>query len=194
MRLFPILLATLFFQAIIEIGQHPISAQNQITPTASSDSVALPLHSVPQHSPCVNQPKTLNELAQSFLAGHLPAASETTGSWVAIGLFNDSATLNCMGLKRSNKFEWAMIANRYSVEIDMIGSHSQTTTFKPGTRNSLGLVVDFEGDSLPVYRCRLTNRQTLACLLGDSPVAGAEFKKMSIKQDDIYKVRSVGSR
>jgi hypothetical protein len=75
-----------------------------------------------------------------------------------------------------------MIANQYSIEIDMIGSHVQLRTLTPDDHASVALAVDFEGDSLPVYRCRLTNRGTLACLFGEPDwIRGVEFRKMPVK-------------
>jgi hypothetical protein len=192
MRRARFLVLLLAFQSIVGVEPRPVSAQNNAPAAAATDVDGLPRHPVPQHSPCNKQPKTLNELEKSFDSGHLPTESKITGSLVAIGDFLDSTSLNCRGLKRSTKFEWVMLAKQYSVEIDMIGSYSQTTIFKPNGRKSLLLEVDFLGDSLPVYRCRLTTRKTLACLLGNSPIAGVEFKKMAVEPDEFYKVRSGG--
>ncbi len=47
--------------------------------------------------------------------------------------------------------------------------------------------VDFAADEGPdTYRCRLTQRDTLACF--DGPYSGAEFKKMTVKPEQIYNV------
>ena len=68
------------------------------------------------------------------------------------------------------------------VEMDIIGTYHQKALLKPDDHGSLSLPVDFEGDSIPVYRCRLTQRGTLACIFqGHGPGIGVEFKKMQLK-------------
>jgi hypothetical protein len=163
------------------------SAQ-QLSPVAGQSSDEIPRDSVPQHSPCTDQPKSLKDLAQSFNKGRVPPAHDVTGTWVAIGFLGHYVSLSCAGVKRGKKFEWVMLTNGYSVEIDMIGSYSQTTTFKPDGKGNLALAVDFEGDDIPVYRCRLTQRKTIACLVGTPPFEdGVEFKKVPVEENEIFK-------
>jgi TonB family protein len=150
-------------------------------------SEALPPHSVPQTSPCADQPKTLTELTDAFNRGSVPSSSETTGSWVAIGIIlGDYDTyLNCAGLKRGNKFEEVMLAKGDSVEMHVVGASDQTRTLAPDHAGSVTFPFDAGGDAGPVYRCRITTRNTLACLI-DVYRQGVEFKKMSVNEDDIY--------
>jgi hypothetical protein len=141
---------------------------------------ALPRDSIPQYSPCPDQPKSFRELSDSFAAGRLPSASEITGSWVLIGIWVHNGSgpdLNCNGITRGPKFEWVLVAKGYSVEVDAIGTNHQTTTFKPDNRGNLTFSVDFEGDYAPSFRCRMTQRNTLACL-GSPYYDGLEFKRM----------------
>ena len=152
----------------------------------SSDSISR--NGIPQYSPCTAQPRSVKELGNSFAKGRIPSPVDLTGTWVAIGFLGASTSLNCTGVKRGQKFEWVMIAKRYSVEIDMIGSYSQKTAFKPDREGNLALAVDFEGDDIPIYRCRLTQRNTLACLIGAPPREdGVEFKKMPAAEDEIFR-------
>ncbi len=158
-------------------------------PSGSTDqrtSAELPTNSVPQNSPCADQPKSLTELRDAFNRGHLPSASETTGSWVSIGFFGDyNNDLNCTGLRRGNNFEEVILAKGYSVEMHAIGAYDQTRTMEPDHAGSVIFPVDFGGDAGPLYRCRVTPRNTLACLI-DVYRQGVEFKKKSVNANDIY--------
>src|SRR5215475_12910619 len=116
-------------------------------------------HSIPQNLPCADQPRSMKELTESFDKGRIPSALEISGSWVAIGFLGDTTSFNCSGVTRGPKFEWVLHATQYSVDMDIIGTHHQETTLKPDNRGSLALPVDFEGDSVPVYKCRLTQRR-----------------------------------
>jgi len=110
---------------------------------------------------------------------------------VAIGFFGDyNNDVNCTGLKRGNKFEEVMLATGHSVEMHVIGTTNpnQTRTLEPDHAGSVTFPVDFGGDAGPVYRCRLTTRNTLACLI-DVYREGVEFKKMSVNADEIYSSR-----
>ncbi|MGH9572298.1 MAG: hypothetical protein ACRD40_02040 [Candidatus Acidiferrales bacterium] len=128
----------------------------------------------------------------SFVKGRVPSAAELTGTWVGIGFVGHYVSLNCAGVKRSGKFEWVMIADGYAVEIDMIGSYSQKAAFKLDRKGNLALPVDFEGDEVPIYRCRLTPRKTLARFVGTPPnVDGVEFKKMPAANDEVFRDSSV---
>jgi hypothetical protein len=146
----------------------------------------IPKNAIPQTSPCADQPQNVEALEASFKKGRLPKPDEMTGSWVAIGFVGDLLSLNCDGVKRASRFEWVIVADGYAVGMDIIGTSHQKTTLKPIDGGSLALRVDFGGDYPPTYRCRLTERMTLACIFpgrgrSATPV-GVEFKKMSTKQ------------
>jgi len=118
-------------------------------------------------------------------------ASEMTGTWVAIGNLSDPPgevrSLNCSGEKRGKVFEFVLVTNGYSVELHAVGMISlQKVRIRPDSQGGVEFrEVDFGGDgeTLDNYHCRLTNRGTLACLIG---VVGVEFKKMSIEKSQIY--------
>jgi hypothetical protein len=173
---FPKLIVFLvFLLSAFAQSQSPISVER------SSD---VPQNAVPQNAPCVDQPRSLAELATSFRHGKLPLVSQRTGTWVEIGDVSDDASensLNCSGIRRDSKFEFVLVANRYSVELHAIGVNiPQRVTMEPDRNGSIEFrEVDFGGEgTLDNYRCRITNRGTLACLLGQ--YNGVEFKKMAV--------------
>jgi hypothetical protein len=161
-------------------------------PTGQLSSSEVPRNSTPQNLPCANQPRTLTELTASFDKGRQPLATEVNGSWVAIGFVGgsiDIPSLNCTGVKRGDKFEFVIVANRYSLELDAIGmTYSQTVIMEPDHKGSAQFPVDFAGDNVPIYRCRLTPRKTLACLV-DMYHQGVEFKRMLVREDQIERVK-----
>ena len=172
--------------ATSSVGQ----AQNPVSADSSSDEI--PLRSVPQNAPCIDQPRSLSELSASFHRGRFPKASQITGSWVEIGAVDtapytdEPASLNCSGIRRGSKFEFVLIANGHSVELHAIGMGSpQQVRMETGHKGSIEFrEADFGGEgTLDNYRCRITNRETLACLLGS--YRGAEFKKITIKPEQI---------
>lgn len=147
-------------------------------------SQEIPRYSTPQDMPCSDQPRSIEELVAAFDRGHMPEPSQVNGTWVAIGLVDDSPRLNCTGVTRGKVFEWVMLADHYSIEIDMIGMFLQTTRMTPDDQQSVTLLVDFGGDSMWEYRCRLTDRGTLACLYGRGDwIRGVEFKMMPVTDD-----------
>jgi hypothetical protein len=101
------------------------------------------------------------------------------------------ASLNCSGLKRGQKFEFVLVANGDSVELHAIGmTYPQKVTMEPDRKGSITFPVDFAADEGPeTYRCRMTTRDTLACLV--DAYSGAEFKKMTVELDKIYDVTEV---
>jgi TonB family protein len=154
--------------------------------TRQPTSDELAAKSVPQNSPCADQPKTLTELRDAFNTGNVPSASEVSGSWVSIGFFGDyNNGFNCAGLRRLNKFEEVLLARGYSLEMHAFGQYDQTRTMEPDHAGSVSFPDDSGGDARPVYRCRMTTRNTLACLI-DVYREGVEFKKMSVNPEDIY--------
>src|SRR5262245_12990225 len=110
----------------------------------ASHSAALPKNPVLQNRPCADQPRSIKQLMDAFDKGRIPLPRELTGSWVAIGLLGDTPSLNCDGVKRGQKFEWVILANQYSVEMDIIGTYHQKATLKQDNGGSLALPVDFE--------------------------------------------------
>ena len=147
----------------------------------------IPISSVPQNSPCQDQSKSLKELTDAFDSGRVPSPSELTGTWAAIGDFIRSSekSMDCAGLKRGKKlFEEVMLADGYSLELHAVGTFDQKRTMQRNSTGSVSFSFDFGGDSLPVYRCRLTVRNTLACLI-DVYRQGVEFRKMSVRPDEM---------
>jgi hypothetical protein len=156
--------------------------------SASAKAVAqerareIPRSSTPQFAACHDQPQSLRDLIAAFSTGRSPAAPELDGAWIAIGFVGDYSSLNCDGVTRGDVFEWVMIADQYSVDIDAIGAGLQRQAFVPDDSGSVTLTVDFGGDTSPVYRCRLTSRGTLACLLGESAwTSGVEFRRGPVR-------------
>jgi hypothetical protein len=143
--------------------------------------------------PCVGQPKSLKELKTAFNSGRFPSPSEVTGTWAAIGFVYSQpyqkTNLDCAGVKRGAIFEWAILAKGYSVEIDANGTHNQTTKFAPDSKGSVTFRMDFEGDAMPIYRCRITDRGTLACL-GLAYADGVEFKPIPLKEGERYRLKT----
>jgi hypothetical protein len=161
----------------VELVPAPVSASGE-------QDGAVPRDSIPQYYPCPDQPKSFKELSDSFAVGRLPSASEVAGSWVLIGIWvhkDSRPDLNCNGITRGQKFEWVLVANGYAVAVDAIGTNHQTTTFKPDG-GTLTFSIEFEGDFVPTFRCRMTQRNTLACL-GSPYYEGLEFKRMSVDSE-----------
>jgi hypothetical protein len=155
------------------------------TATEAQRGDEIPVHSIPQNAPCPDQPKSLKELTQAFNEGRIPSRSEMTGTWMAISSFiaDYEKSLDCSGLKRGARlYEQVILANGYLLEMHFIGAGVQTPTMKPDRTRSLSFPFDFGGDANPVFRCRLTTRKTLACLL-DVYRQGNEFKRSSVRPD-----------
>ena len=179
----------------IALTSSPAFAQAQNPGAASTSREEVPRRFVPQNSPCVDQPRSYKELADSFEKGRRPLASETTGSWVEIGDLTDppgkAHSLNCTGERRGGVFEFVLIASGYSLELHAVGmTYPQTVRMKPDSEGSVEFPVDFSGDEGPdTYRCRLTRGGTLACLIG--AFTGVEFKKMAVEEGQIYEVNEL---
>jgi hypothetical protein len=191
-----ILVFRVLIGAPVPILRSIFPALNRPHPAGQLNSSEVPRNSTPQNFPCADQPRTLAELMASFNKGRLPLATEVSGSWVAIGFVGDSTTipsLNCTGVKRGDKFEFVIVANRYSLELDAMGmTYFQTVIMKRDRRGSVQFPVDFAGDNVPVYRCRFTRRQTLACLV--NIYEGVEFKKMPVREDQIERAKPMVER
>ncbi len=188
-RLFTALLWFLSISALLApvippAAQDPISHGNisKPNPSVEQSNEDMPRYSVPQYLPCPDQTRTFGELSNSFSSAHLPSPSEITGSWVLIGswLHTDShPDLNCTGIMRGKAFEWVMLAQGYSLQIDMLGAN-QTSAFELGRKQDLTVALDLGGDSSPTLRCRLTRRHSLVCL-GDTYYSGSEFRKIQVR-------------
>lgn len=173
-----------------------VNAQNSAPVTGSSEE--RPQNSVHQNAPCVGQPKSLKDLTTAFQTGQLPLSSELTGTWVEIGWVvkdryhnSQNLSLNCSGLKRESKFEFVLVANGYSIELHAIGmTYPQKVIVQPNHEGSIEFPVDFAADEGPdSYRCRLTKRGTLVCLV--DTYEGEEFKKMTVEKEQIHEVTEV---
>lgn len=183
-----------FLLVTMLVGSSVALGQAQSPASADGRSEEPPKYSVPQDAPCAGQPRSLSELAVAFRDGHLPSPSETTGDWVEIGDFSDRPTpwpkfryLNCSGLMRRNKFDFVLVANGYSVELHVIDMYGpQTVAMEPDHEGSVEFPEVYFGGEGPTsnYRCRLTQRGTLACLWGR--FAGTEFKRMAVEKTQIY--------
>jgi hypothetical protein len=178
-----IFITMLLARAVRGVTQNPISdgSLSSRNPSSEQSNEEIPMHSVPQYLPCPGQTKTFSKLSNSFAAGHLPSRSEITGSWVLVGfwLYGDShPDLNCTGIMRGKILEWVMLAQGYSLRIDMAGT-DQTSAFELGRRQDLTVAMDLGGDASPVLRCRLTQRHSLVCL-GDTYYSGLEFRKIQV--------------
>jgi hypothetical protein len=173
--------------ASVAQSQNPISAQ--------TSSETIPLNSIPQNVPCVDQPKSHRDLATSFNQGAFPLASRLTGTWVEIGYVDkeraSEKSLNCSGIKRGRKFEFVLVADGYLVTLHAIGmTYPQKVTMRPDSKGSVEFPVDFSADEGPeTYQCRVTKRGTLACLV--DKYGGVEFKKMKVGAGQIYEVTEV---
>ncbi|MGO9087265.1 MAG: hypothetical protein ACLP6G_10575 [Terriglobales bacterium] len=165
---------------VVSIPLVQLSAQQQ-EPSPTSREEAIAENPIPQDSPCAGQPRSLSELTASFNKGRAPSVQELKGTWVEIGNFSygmlsiDDETrqphfrsLNCTGIMRGKKLEFAMIGESYAyvMELHVVGSSGAwRERMEP---NHKGSSVDFslcsDGDcsGRNVYCCRLTKRGTLA--------------------------------
>jgi hypothetical protein len=191
--------ALLVFMLSIPLVQ--LSAQQQAA-SATSAEESIPLEPIPQNSPCASQPRSLGELTVSFNKGRAPSAPELVGIWVEVGDFNSGMrplsdetpphfrSLNCTGITRGKKFEFAMIGVSYAYVMEVHAYGSSTAyrdRMRPNHKGSVEFSVCRDGDcsSDDVYFCRLTQRGTLACIDGDS---GSEFRKMKVADTQIFGV------
>lgn len=176
-----------------------LSAQQQ-APSTTTEEKPLPEHPVPQNSPCPNQPRSLSELTVSFSNGRAPSSKELAGTWIEIGNFNYGMlppndelqppfrSLNCTGIMRGNKFEFAMIGGSYEwvMELHVVGSSGAwRERLEPNHRGSVEFSFCSDGDcsGRDLYDCRLTKRWTLVCIGANS---GAEFKKMKVADSQLF--------
>ncbi len=116
---------------------------------------------------------------------------EVKGTWVEIGSFDTGTrpyyrSLNCTGIKRGKKFEFAMIGESYDYEMELyaIGYRVQRVRLEPNHKRSSEFSVDLDADGAEdVYTCRLTRRGTLACV---DAHRGEEFKKIKVEDNQLF--------
>lgn len=132
--------------------------------------------------PCSGQAKTLVELRRAFNAANLPSPARITGTWVGIGVFGSAeshgsgfAKVDCNGF-----FQEVLRFDGYAVKLEMTGAIvDKEEKVQPDTTSSVTFPAPGAGDAAsPVFRCRLTKRDTLACLI-DVYQEGYEFRRMS---------------
>lgn len=80
---------------------------------------------------------------------------------------------------RGKVLEWVMLADGYSLEIDMVGTYHQRSEFKRDGENGFKFTIDLGGDASPVFQCRISRHQTLLCL-GTPYYSGLQFTKMPV--------------
>jgi hypothetical protein len=161
----------------------------------SAEEEPIPRERIPQDSPCSDQPKSLSELTASFNKGKAPSVKEEVGTWVSIGEFDTRIrphyrSLNCTGVIRGKKFEFAMIGDErhaYVIELHAIGYEVQRLRMEPNHKGSVAFSVDLLADGAQdVFTCRLTNRGTLACVDTDR---GVEFKRLRVADTQLFNGR-----
>jgi hypothetical protein len=185
---------------VLSIPLLHVSAQQ--APSAATPEEPLPRERIPQDSPCANQPRSLSELTDSFNKGRVASVSELKGTWVEIGDFDNGPrshyrSLNCTGIMRGKKFEFAMISESYDwvMELHAIGYEIQRLRMEPNHKSSMEFSVDLLADGAEeVYTCRLTQRGTLACvdvmtgwgIKRKDPTSGEEFKRMKVADSQLF--------
>jgi len=143
-----------------------------------------------RNAPCSGQARSFAELAAAFQRGRFPLVSQVSGTWVQIGSIYarpefKHRNLDCSGEKfRDGKFVSVVTTNGTRVEMNF-GGDIQTDELKANHKGSVEFSRDLYGDEgeEDTYRCRLTKRGTLVCLL--DPKAGVEFKKMKVDKSQL---------
>jgi hypothetical protein len=143
------------------------SCVQQQAPPATSADESIPIDPVSHNSPCAGQPRSLGELTAFFNGGRAPSAKELVGVWVEIGDFNhgmrplsDEApahfrSLNCTGITRGKKFEFAMIGVSYAyvMELHAYGSSgAERQRMEPNRKGSVEFSIDLFCVMLAVLR------------------------------------------
>ena len=185
---------------VLSIPLVSISAQQASSAIAPEEP--LPREPIPQNSPCPNQPTSFGALIEAFNKGRVASPKELKGTWVEIGSFDNATrrhhrSLNCTGIKRGKKFEFAMIGETYDyvMELHAIGYSIQRVRMEPDHKGSSKFFVDLDADSAEqVYTCRLTQRGTLACVdVMKAPgfkridaSSGEEFKRMKVADNQLF--------
>jgi hypothetical protein len=117
-----------------------------------------------------------------------------TGFWVEIGdVWHDATetSLNCLGIRRGSKFEFVLVADGYSIALHAIGMMPPLNVkARLDNKGSIAFPVNFGADEgADSNRCRLTNRDTLVCLV--AAYRAEEFKRMEVPAREIYEVTQV---
>ena len=141
------------------------------------------------HFACSRQSKTLPDLKRAFQSGRLPSESQVTGTWVAIGMFGAAANhgeeqthINCTGLKRDDGYEVVLFIDGYSVQPFIVGvTATGPRDMQRSGKTDLTFPIDFGGEADAVYRCRLSSKETLICLV-DVYDEGVELRKASAER------------
>ena len=149
---------------------------------------------VEQNAPCADQPRSFAALRRAFNAAKRPSVEEMRGTWIAIGMFGDARShgkefilVDCNGITIEGHFAQAMQIAADIVVPYFVGTTDtaeRTMTFDG--KRSVTFPIDFGGDASPVYRCRLSARNTLICLI-DVYLEANEFKKMTVPSDKLYR-------
>jgi len=86
--------------------------------------------------------------------------------WVAVGFYygENNPSVNCDGVKRGQVLEWVMTIDHDSFDIDMVGARRSTGKIRIAKNKEPTFSFDMGGDAEPLYRCRLSSRNTLICL------------------------------
>jgi hypothetical protein len=147
---------------------------------------------VEQNAPCADQPRSFAALRRAFNAAKRPSVEEMRGTWIAIGMFGDARShgkefilVDCNGITTDGHFAQAMQIAADIVVPYFVGTDTAERTITFG-KGSVTFPIDFGGDASPVYRCRLSARNTLICLIGVYLEAN-EFKKMTVPSDKLYR-------
>ena len=144
----------------------------------------------------------LSELTESFNKGRVASPPELKGTWVEIGNFDNAIrphyrSLNCTGIRRGKKFEFAIIGVGYEdmIEVRAIGYRVQRVKLELDHKGNAKFFVDLDADGAEdLYTCRLTRRGTLACLDATrgpgfkrtDATGGGEFKRMKVADSQLF--------
>jgi hypothetical protein len=156
--------------------------------------------SAPPHGDCAVS-HSLAELKRAFAQGRAPSPTELTGSWVEVGDFSQPSgpegkefdTVDCAGLKGTTTLQTVLLVNGYVVEPRMVANEWNTgdrQVFKRDGRDSVTFGLGLGGDGGAYYRCRLTKRRRLACLV-EPYYSGVEFMKMRVRPDQLCVVKAL---
>ncbi|MGB9458934.1 MAG: hypothetical protein WCB12_23015 [Bryobacteraceae bacterium] len=141
--------------------------------------------------PCSDPGYSWQKLDAIFQKAKAPAKQDLVGTWVMTGFVltgsfggvrKDVIRSDCAGIKRNGKFEWAL---KFSATQDdhlaansrKIGDSPQDSRISFEPDGTLILRQDDGGDSIVVYRCRMSDPKALVCVYSGTPGHGMEFRK-----------------
>ena len=158
------------------------------TAAQTAQRADLPMNAAPVFKPCTDQPRTTKAFIASYSRGRAPTRADLMGAWVAIGIGYGPPSrpdLNCAGLVRgtSGVFESVIVPQRDSVEVDMIGMGLYRIPLSFDAHGDLLLPIEEGGDYAVDYKCRVTDRRTLACLTATARaiIFGTEYRRMPVR-------------